>query len=623
MARDRRTVSIATVLALAIGGLVGIAVAAVLAVAFAAGGRNTVDLLGDKASLTLDLAETRLTGHLDPATRQLAFLADLIAARMVDGGGSGATLPPEAVEAALLAAMIQTLASTPQIFGISWWPGDESMTAVARTGEGGAIRTVYRDAPIDGIPEARGARGWLTGLDGPTWGDPAFIPALGESALNLGVPVHLPGPDGAMRRGGLIAIVTVRELSRFIGDLAVAEGVAGALTPFILYGDDRVLAHPALADGAGGLGLSVDRVLPTPADLGDEALAALAEGLWTRAEVQNPGIESRIVDLEGGERIVLTRGLDGYADRPVTLGVHASTAELGAEFFRLMRAGAIGVALLVVAVVVGVLVGRRIARPVQQLAAEAAAVARLDFAQAAPLPVGRLRELADQARAFNTMLAGLAWFETYVPKTLVKRLMAQDAGGAAASEHRDMTVMFTDIAGFTALSEALPAAETAAFLNAHFARLAACVEGEGGTIDKYVGDGMMAFWGAPEDQPDHAARACRAARAIAAAVADGNADRRAAGEPPLRLRIGVHSGPMVVGNIGAPGRINYTIVGDAVNTGQRLEALGKAVAPEAAVVALCSAGLVARLGPDDPRPQPLGPYDLPGRKAAIEVWRLV
>ena len=71
-----------------------------LAVAFAAGGRNTVDLLGDKASLTLDLAETRLTGHLDPATRQLAFLADLIAARMVDGGGSGATLPPEAVEAA-------------------------------------------------------------------------------------------------------------------------------------------------------------------------------------------------------------------------------------------------------------------------------------------------------------------------------------------------------------------------------------------------------------------------------------------------------------------------------------------------------------------------------------------
>ena len=171
-----------------------------------------------------------------------------------------------------------------------------------------------------------------------------------------------------MRRGGLIAIVTVRELSRFIGDLAVAEGVAGALTPFILYGDDRVLAHPALADGAGGLGLSVDRVLPTPADLGDEALAALAEGLWTRAEVQNPGIESRIVDLEGGERIVLTRGLDGYADRPVTLGVHASTAELGAEFFRLMRAGAIGVALLVVAVVVGVLVGRRIARPVQQLA---------------------------------------------------------------------------------------------------------------------------------------------------------------------------------------------------------------------------------------------------------------
>lgn len=619
MPRRRRTVSIATVLAVAIGGLVGITVAAVLAVTFAAGGRNTIDLLGDKASLTVDLAETRLAGHLDPATRQLQFLADLIAERMVQE--TQAQPPPGGVEAALIAAMTQALASTPQIFGISWWPGDDTMTAVARIGDGGAVDTVFEGAPIAEIPEASTARDWLVDLDAAAWGAPTFIPALGETAIYLGVPVRRPGIGGAPDRGGLIAIVTVRELSRFIADLTVTDTAEGVLTPFILYGEDRVLAHATLADGAAGLGLSSDTALPSPGAIGDATLAALAAGRWQPADVTNPGIDSRIVDLDDDERIVLSRQVDGYADRPLTLGVHASTAELGAEFFRMVRAGAIGLGLMVVAIVVGVLVGRRIARPVQRLAAETGAVARLDFAAAEPLPEGRLTELAEQARSFNTMLAGLAWFETYVPKTLVKRLMARGAEESGHSESRDMTVLFTDIAGFTAMSEALPADQTAAFLNAHFARLAACIEAEGGTIDKYVGDGVMAFWGAPDAQPDHAARACRAARAIAAAMAEDNAERANRGAPPVRLRLGVHSGAMVVGNIGAPGRINYTIVGDAVNTGQRLEALGKEVAPDAEAVALCSAAVVERL--DDPGDaRPVGPWPLPGRREPIEVWRL-
>ena len=90
----------------------------------------------------------------------------------------------------------------------------------------------------------------------------------------------------------------------------------------------------------------------------------------------------------------------------------------------------------------------------------------------------------------------------------------------------------------------------------------------------------MAFWGAPDDQPDHAERASRAARAIAIAIEADNQTRLAAGDPPVRVRIGLHSGPVTVGNIGAPGRINYTIIGDTVNIAQRLEQLGKADAAE-------------------------------------------
>jgi class 3 adenylate cyclase len=154
----------------------------------------------------------------------------------------------------------------------------------------------------------------------------------------------------------------------------------------------------------------------------------------------------------------------------------------------------------------------------------------------------------------------------------VTRLIRAGDAGTIRPEARELTVMFTDIAGFTAMSETRPAPEVADFLNEHFALLGACVEAEGGTVDKFIGDALMAFWGAPETQTDTAPRACRAALAIARAVDADNARRTAAGRPAIRIRIGLHSGPVVVGNVGWPGRINYTIVGDTVNTCQRLEA---------------------------------------------------
>ena len=135
--------------------------------------------------------------------------------------------------------------------------------------------------------------------------------------------------------------------------------------------------------------------------------------------------------------------------------------------------------------------------------------------------------------------------------------------------------MFTDIVGFTAMSSAMSGEDTAEFLNDHFEMVGAAVEAEGGTIDKFIGDALMAFWNAPEDQPDHAVRACRAALVIREALETENVRRRKQGLPPVRLRIGIHTGEVVVGNIGAPGRVNYTIVGDAVNVANRIEQLGR------------------------------------------------
>jgi class 3 adenylate cyclase len=186
---------------------------------------------------------------------------------------------------------------------------------------------------------------------------------------------------------------------------------------------------------------------------------------------------------------------------------------------------------------------------------------------------------------------------------------------------RPITVMFTDLAGFTTLSETLPARETAALLNQHFGILGRAVEAEDGTIDKYIGDALMAFWGAPEEQPDGADRACRAARAIAAEVAADNQRRRDAGHPALRVRIGIHSGAALVGDIGFPGRINYTAVGDTVNTCQRLESLARDFENGAAVTILVSGDTADQLGAGF-RLTPCGSRAVKGRGATVEVYRL-
>jgi adenylate cyclase len=138
-----------------------------------------------------------------------------------------------------------------------------------------------------------------------------------------------------------------------------------------------------------------------------------------------------------------------------------------------------------------------------------------------------------------------------------------------------LTVMFTDLENYTGFSRDRPADETAAYLNTLLARIGPAIEASGGTIDKYIGDAIMAFWGAPEPRADHAAAACRAACSIAELVTAFNRERRARGLDACRMRIGLHTGPVVVGNIGFEGRMDYTIIGEVVNMAQRLEQAGR------------------------------------------------
>jgi len=177
-----------------------------------------------------------------------------------------------------------------------------------------------------------------------------------------------------------------------------------------------------------------------------------------------------------------------------------------------------------------------------------------------------------------------------------------------------MTIVFTDLAGFTGKASHLTAEETAAFLGKYFETVSEQVVAESGTIDKFLGDGVMAFWGAPSYQPDHAAQAIASVRALADAI-------EAHPDGDMRVRIGVHTGEVVVGNIGSSDRLNYTVIGDAVNVAARLQEYGKSVDPSARTVILASADTLAQL--NEPNTiEHIGSTELRGREEPVDIFRV-
>lgn len=166
-------------------------------------------------------------------------------------------------------------------------------------------------------------------------------------------------------------------------------------------------------------------------------------------------------------------------------------------------------------------------------------------------------------------------FGQYLHPVLVKRLQETPELLRLGGEEREMTALFSDIEGFTSVAEHLSAAGTVSLMNEYLDEMSEVILRHHGTLDKYVGDGIVAFWGAPVDQEDHAARACAAALDCAGRLREMQPSLKARGLPALRARIGLNSGRMVVGNMGSRAKFNYTVYGDAVNLASRLEGAAK------------------------------------------------
>lgn len=215
-----------------------------------------------------------------------------------------------------------------------------------------------------------------------------------------------------------------------------------------------------------------------------------------------------------------------------------------------------------------------ITKPVSMIAKEAGLIRDLHLDKVVGVK-SELKEIKMLNDAFTAMINGLASFKRYVPADLVRQLIATGQEAKLGGENAHLAIMFTDVVGFTTISESLPAEDLMLQLSDYLDRLTQIIKNEDGTVDKYIGDCIMAFWGAPRQIDDPAYYACRAAIQCQAAVVDMNRKWLAESKPPMPTCIGIHMGETIVGNVGSRERMNYSIFGDNVNLASRLEGVNR------------------------------------------------
>ena len=587
-------------LMLGIGLLVLVAVGSVLMLQWVTGRAIIQEFASRLIARNLYTSELALQRHLDAAVDQANFIASSIK-----------TGRYEFTDPALDDFLAGTIAAAPQIGALILADREGKALRLLR----GASGTTYQLDRLDITKDRQLAdiASEVRTQPASYWGAPVYRDLRKTTFLSYRVPIR----KGDVYLGYLGIAISTEALSALTAELSDPPGKLS----FMLYGGDFILAHPLMADGS--YGRSTETPLPALQTFGDLVIEDLRNlSTHLKSGITPPlGADARHVSIDDKRYVIFTREVSGYGDLPITVGEYRLASTVDAPLRLFNWATVIALAMFVGSLIATALIIRTISRPITRAARGAAAIGALDFDKVAPLSQSYFREINDLARSFNSMLDGLKAFGRYVPRTLVMRLV-KEGQVAAGSEERVLAIMFTDIAGFTATCEDMSAAEVADFINHHLALISDCIEREGGTIDKYIGDAVMAFWGAPNRVESPAACACRAAVAIARAIAADNTERAARGLKPVQIRVGIHMGPVVVGDIGAPNRINYTIVGDAVNATQRLESLGKTVDPTAEVIVLISREIMEAL-PKGFELISQGTHLVKGKHEALEVYQVL
>ena len=588
-----RTIPLTLFLVLGFGGLTMLAVAVQVLISTESSRANTLELLRDKARMEVDGIEARLHAVLRPVAAQgRAILAMAPAGALLADPRSDAFF-------------IGTLAATPQVHSISVIiPGADERTREIRRGADGFEVTDRPPSPQDRRLLERANEG-----RNAFWDDPRV---LDGDVMFEHVAVLRDSEDGV--RTLFVQRVAAATLSRAISRVTGGEYQP---TPFILDADDAVLAHPLLIGGNSEEALAAGRP-PAIAETGDGVLASIRDPDEMRVFSLSTATGDTVKGLSFGEHVYLFafRAVDGYAREPWLVGAHLDGSSTRTQVRRVRYSAYVGVAVLLLVAVVALVVGRTASGPAKRLARAARQVRSGDLDSVARLPPSRLRELHEAAASFNEMVDGLRehrvirdLFGKFVPERVAAAMLHSPSG--LAPQSCEATILFVDLAGFTTLAESVGPARIVDILNAYFSELVTIIEAHDGIVTQFQGDAILAVFNVPRPVPGHPRRATDAAREIIEAVAG----KTFAGQQ-LRCRIGISTGAVIAGNVGAAGRMNYTVHGDAVNLAARLEQLNK----EHGTDVLIAESTVASIGETQFRR--IGMVDVRGRSTPVTLYTL-
>jgi adenylate cyclase len=408
-------------------------------------------------------------------------------------------------------------------------------------------------------------RPWFKDAHQPNAGlltEPYVFFATGEAGYTVRVPI-----GGGGRRGVVAGDILLSEAEAMLREQQIGKsGLA-----FLFDDAGRVLVHPDMrnlmeAANRGGQPGELPRL---------SAIDTIGISAAIHAWRQSGVAQQFFHDGNGRSYAAAFHPIALAGAANLSLGLFAPVDEFYAQIESDRRKlFVVAIAFVLAVLPIAFILGSILSKSLRELARETDNIQKFRFTNDARLH-SPIREIDELGRSVSTMRTLAQAFSNFVPKRLVQQLVETGSAMTLGGTRREVTVLFTDVANFTGITENRDPAQVMQFTSRYFAVMSEAIMANNGTVDKFIGDAVMAIWNAPIEDDDHVGNACAAVLACIEANRKLNAEFEREGWPAYHTRFGVHVGDVVVGNIGSSDRMNYTVLGAAVNLAARLESLNK------------------------------------------------
>ncbi|MBP2674745.1 MAG: adenylate cyclase, partial [Deltaproteobacteria bacterium] len=468
---------------------------------------------------------------------------------------------------------------------------------------------------------------------GPSWylkaaeaNRPIWIPARtlrkgAETVAGVSFAAPFFGPEGEVR-----GVTTVDFDIVAISSFLAANPVGKAGYAFIIESppqeEPRIIAHPTpgilTRTAVGRRGTPRYEFVPV-GELSDRRVARFMESL-PRGDSEGRGDGLRIFRFSDGKKDYFGSYRKLTGENVPDWGIASIIPReeiLGLVDRNNLETLGIGLAVFLLILLASAWVSGLIADPLRRIARQTESIGRFEL-DSPDLGQSRIKEVDQLMASTDGMKRGLRSFAKYVPSDVVRDILSSGGEAEIGGRRAYLTFFFSDLVGFTSIAERMPAEPLVAQLSEYLGEMDRQIRHEKGTVDKFLGDGVMAFWGAPSANAEHALAACRAALLCQERLAGLRETWKAEGKPLLFQGIGINTGEAVVGNMGSSSRMNYTVVGDPVNTASRLERLNRYYGTRI-ILSQTTRDLVK----DHFVTRPLDLVSVKGRRTAVKIYELM